>query len=370
MDKKLYIHIGGPKTGTTALQLFLAQNRQALERKGFCYPGNEDAHWGICANLQEHTLSGIQARPHTFVRRCVDEVLRSSCHTSILSAECLAGQGSAAILAELIPRSLDVRVIYYARRQDFLIESWYNQMVKSSRYRMTNRLDEELLRKIYPMILFDHTRVITPWAESFGRDNVIVRCYEKRQMKGDIIKDFAAATALSIDETFSRPGEKINSSLDLYHTEFIRLCNQAFPDAPEINDFFIEHRFHQSRFFENRPKQNLLSPKARIEILENYQGSNQHIAREYLGRDDGHLFYDPWPAPDDPWEPPRSITAEDLAPIITEMITNLDLQKRKKEPLATLFWYLNKAARKGKFIIPEAIRRAIGIRADRLKKPA
>jgi hypothetical protein len=52
------------------------------------------------------------------------------------------------------------------------------------------------------------------------------------------------------------------------------------------------------------------------------------------------------------------------------MITNLDLQKRKKEPLATLFWYLNKAVRKGKFIIPEAIRRAIGIRADRLKKPA
>ena len=56
MDKKLYIHIGGPKTGTTALQIFLAQNRQALERQGFCYPGNEDAHWGICTNLQEHTL--------------------------------------------------------------------------------------------------------------------------------------------------------------------------------------------------------------------------------------------------------------------------------------------------------------------------
>ena len=55
-----------------------------------------------------------------------------------------------------------------------------------------------------------------------------------------------------------------------------------------------------------------------------------------MGRGDGHLFYDPWPDPDDPWEPPRSLTAEDLAPIITEMITNLDLQQRKKEPLATL----------------------------------
>ena len=219
-------------------------------------------------------------------------------------------------------------------------------------------------------MLFDHTRVITPWAEAFGRDNVIIRCYEIRQMQGDIIRAFAAATALSIDETFSRPGEKINSSLDRYHTEFIRLCNQAFFDAPEINDFFIGHRFHQSRFFENRPKQNLLSPKARIQILENYEGSNQHIAREYLGRDDGHLFYDPWPDPDDLWEPPRSITAEDLAPIITEMITNLDLQQRKKEPLGTLLRYLNKAAKKGKSIVPHAIRRAIGIRADRLKKPS
>jgi hypothetical protein len=52
------------------------------------------------------------------------------------------------------------------------------------------------------------------------------------------------------------------------------------------------------------------------------------------------------------------------------MITNLDLQQRKKEPLATLLGYLNKAAKKGKFIVPEAIRRAIGTRADRLKKPA
>ena len=36
--KTVYLHIGMPKTGTTALQMFLPLNEEALSQNGFSYP--------------------------------------------------------------------------------------------------------------------------------------------------------------------------------------------------------------------------------------------------------------------------------------------------------------------------------------------
>ena len=59
--------------------------------------------------------------------------------------------------------SLAVTVVYYARRQDALIASWYNEMVKSGYFREGKPLDEEFLTGVYPMALFNHARMIKPW---------------------------------------------------------------------------------------------------------------------------------------------------------------------------------------------------------------
>lgn len=39
--EKLIIHIGGPKTGTTAIQTALAENRDVLRKNGILYSGAE-----------------------------------------------------------------------------------------------------------------------------------------------------------------------------------------------------------------------------------------------------------------------------------------------------------------------------------------
>lgn len=349
MKKQLFLHIGGPKTGTTTLQIFLAKNRDALRAKGFGYPGTADAHWGICANLPEHTAEGIRSRPNTFIRRCLREIGRSSCHTHIMSAECLSGLGTMAKkLREIIPETLPVTVVYYARRQDSLIESWYNQKVKSSHFRLSRRLDRGFFTTACFMNQFDHSLVIGPWAEAFGREHVVVRCFEKQQMtNGDIIDDFSEIAGLAADGSLHRPPRDMNVSLDLRHMEFIRLCNRALTDIPEINDLFTDIGLLRSRCFSNQQRRHLLSPEMRTEILEYYEESNRAMAREFLGRPDGRLFLEPLPDPAEPFEPFPGLTVPETALIFEEILRGLDRKQQGMEPAAGLLSAVNKALNRG-----------------------
>ena len=61
MEKTIYLHIGGRKTGTTAIQLFLSSNRAQLKKKGYLYPGYpRHAHHEITKELLYHPLPEIR----------------------------------------------------------------------------------------------------------------------------------------------------------------------------------------------------------------------------------------------------------------------------------------------------------------------
>ncbi|MFA5268683.1 MAG: sulfotransferase domain-containing protein [Methanoregula sp.] len=370
MEKTLYIHIGGPKTGTTTLQDFFSRNRQVLRDRGFFYPGSGLNHLGICRELMNQTVSGIKSLPGLSVMKWIDEVEKSDCPVCLISAECLAFMGGAEKLRELLSSSPQVKIIYYARRQDTLIESRYNQFVKASIYRMKENLDENLVDSFYRRVDFDHLQVITPWADEFGKENVIVRCYEESQMPSGIIEDFARIIGLSLDHTLEIPKKRMNASLDIHHTEFIRLCNRVFNDRPEINDYLDREQFRESLVFKHLPMQHRLAPKIRIEILNHYEPSNQQFAREYLGREDGRLFYAPWPDPSEPWEPYQGLTPEEIVPIFTEMIytsemrQKREIQKKELQPLTSCLEILNYFLKKVMLLIPGGIKQYIQVKND------
>ena len=77
-----------------------------------------------------------------------------------------------------------VKIIFYVRRQDDRIESNYNQAVKEISYRSPHTFTQ-FLGNGYKSIL-DYYQVLLPWSDAFGRENIIVRCYEKEQLNKDI----------------------------------------------------------------------------------------------------------------------------------------------------------------------------------------
>jgi hypothetical protein len=52
--KRIFLHVGEPKTGTTFLQQVMATNRAELARQGIVYPGPKgNAHWRAAQDLRE-----------------------------------------------------------------------------------------------------------------------------------------------------------------------------------------------------------------------------------------------------------------------------------------------------------------------------
>jgi len=91
----------------------------------------------------------------------------------------------------------------------------------------------------------------------------------------------------------------------------------------------------------------------RRKVLEQYEESNRRVAQDYLGRKDGGLFYDPWPDPDEAWEPYRGLTPEALVPIVTELIYNQAQREQAGQPLQTFLGIANNMLKKVLVRLPQ-----------------
>jgi len=88
----------------------------------------------------------------------------------------------------------------------------------------------------------------------------------------------------------------------------MRILNNSHPEITKNNEFkylilgaFPEKKKAKNKFF---------SPEERLSIIEKYNEEIKTIARDYLGRKDGVLFYEPLPDPNEPFEPYKGLPAE------------------------------------------------------------
>lgn len=336
--KTLWIHIGGIKTGTTTLQQFLSANRTTLKARGFLYPGTGVSHWGITIDLGIRHDWESRHRVSPVLPRILGEMHGASCHSCIISAEDLCERGAASALRTCIPEDYSVKIVYYARRQDELIESWYNQYAKSFLYPHPGKLDRALIGTNWQV--FDHADVLQQWAGSFGKENVIVRPFERQQMAGDIIGDFSAVIGLEHDDGFTLPEKMYNRRITPDQLEVIRLCKNRIPGNDAVI-IFLEEQFDMSTLVAKKTIQHMLSPSMRRDLLAQYEESNCSVARRYLDREDGRLFFDPWPDPEEPWEPYTGLTLENLIPVAGELLYLQAMNERTAQPLQAILEIAN-----------------------------
>jgi len=301
--RTLYLHIGSSKTGTSTLQRFLFTNRDVLLTKGFYYPCEGEYFYPpeSSQSLLAHALAGQRPayiRKATVFRKanCVADITRDiqkyPTKNVIISSEHFlrfAGDENRELYDMLAPHFEKIVVISYCRRQDLHLESAFNQNTKTGENDSPFAVYYQESLKNYLTGRFNYLQILEAFGENFGRSNLVVRPYEKGQLlNGSVVDDFASQIGCPVDEQFSPP-EQRNRSLPTELIVLIRTLNQGLPQ--EVRQA-VARRMRKLPIKFDQKKYTLYSPEQRQQIIDLCTPINQKIAKEYLHRADGKLFYD------------------------------------------------------------------------------
>lgn len=302
--KKLYIHIGTPKTGTSSLQHFFLLNRNILEKKGLFYPiwskhlawGGKDSTDGNFGWIERSNLEDWQKREE------ISKLFQD--HNDILlSTENIwlevVDKKSFISNIKMIADDIEVKVIIYLRKQVDYFESQYREYVRLILTRGsfvdicgTDNLEMENVKKS-----LNYYSVLEEMADVIGRKNILVRPYEKGQFKnGNIIEDFLELIGLSLNDEFILSERNYNPSMSNAALEMKRYMNlSSIATQKNMNDCFydvlMEDGVEEGSEKECVHFKSLLSFSQRQEFMKNYEDINRKIAVDYLNRENGILFY-------------------------------------------------------------------------------
>jgi hypothetical protein len=298
MSARLILHIGSPKTGSTALQKALYLNRDALKSQGVSYAevnlrgyGHHDLAYLLGGGYPDFATP--QPRPLAELLLELDQALAEPVETVVISSENFYLYPNPGPLKEAIaksPVSRQVAVVVYVRRQDELAVSWYNQAVKAQGY--TGDFQKHLKEMLK---LWDLEQALKPWVAAFGQESICLRVYEQL----DILADFSMLTGIQFEQL---PVEPTNTRLVRDLLELQRITNRLPLSIQE------KRRYHHELMALSRSPDvlellndtPLLSPEEARAILAHFEASNQRTARKFLKRDQlflAPLFDGPTPPP-------------------------------------------------------------------------
>ncbi len=299
MKKKCFLHIGTPKTGTTSLQQFLHKNRESLCQLGYLYPFNVPSQANLAWILTNHPAKNDFKNNWNDLE---DEINTKNLDNIIISSEFFISFTENEKLMIKISEKLgnyDTKIIIYLKRQDLYIESNLGQVLKTGYYagEVSEYLDKytKNRRKYY----LNYLDILEKWSQYFGRENLIVVPLETQQVP-DIYNNFLSIIGLNSDEIFNKP-TNTNLKPNLAQITALYLINQQLAQH-------IKHDYERQRIFvkkylnsflqttqhwQSKTKYNLISYDCAISLLTACLNDNSEIARKYLNRKEGQLFYEP-----------------------------------------------------------------------------
>lgn len=282
--KKVILHIGAPKTGSSSIQAFLCRNAEKLEGMGYIVPLN-GIDFGELTGEQVFAIESLASvEDHRLFWNKVGALFEGrSGHTLILSAENLANEGRE-VIAETAPDAFDLQIILYVRRQDdYLSAAWQQWYSK-----VEDDLNAWLILALREMGHWDTT--LSDWERVVGRDALTVRVFEPDSLlRGDVVADFIDAIGLDPGDFLPAGPRRVdNPSINELVTSLLEGNRAVFANSDDnrIYDVLLDVT---GDALLTRPKISLLSPGQREKIQEYYRLGNEAVCRTYFP-DRGRLF--------------------------------------------------------------------------------
>ncbi|MEY3168280.1 MAG: hypothetical protein RLY44_260 [Actinomycetota bacterium] len=193
-EKRLIIHPGFHKSGTTALQESFALNRPLLRENGIFYPpiGSKAHHrvaWALTQRPWGWNRRGGERTPEKYWDRMSSRINGAKEETVILSSEFFSeidGERIRKIRSEIKGR--DIQILFTLRPLAKLLPSSYQQYLK---YGITVEyedwlhaiLDKPGESKVSPTFWkrHSHGKVVARWVDIFGKSNVTLLIVNEAQ---------------------------------------------------------------------------------------------------------------------------------------------------------------------------------------------
>ncbi len=336
----LYLHIGMPKTGTSYIQKFLRTNASVLKTKNYVFPffpriqnflPQRNARFLVHVfrdekgKVDSKTKQEVWDNNFEYISKLFDEY-----DNMILSEESIWSIKKSndkfwkKLKNELDSRGIDCKVVAYLRRQDLFEQSHWAQKVQE--YETCSF--KEYINGVSTDRLDYYTR-LNDIAKFMGKENIIVRVYEKQQWGGtqkNLISDFFHTVGLELTDEFILPEKSvINISLTGKYLAFKRYMNryserQTKQYKKDCLYMALGELAYRNASNTNYSKNVFLSQEETLEYLEQFKEGNEKVAREYLGREDGVLFKDDIVVAEEKVE----YTAEDFLDVANEVFNYQD----------------------------------------------
>jgi hypothetical protein len=233
---RLFLHIGYPKTATTAIQDNLVLNQKLLLEKKILYPESGldiKAHHKISRVMKRGELKSRSKDLLGIGDRLRYELKTHRPEVCIISSEGFVfGTTPQEVMKYFKGFFEHIEIIVYLRNPYDWIESDYNQGVKAYR-NITMTFDEFLNRIINVRISpLNFDKIVRKWGDVFSFDLTHVRVYQGKHR--DIISDFFETMDMKKPMGWETPGiSDSNPRLSFDDIEFLRMVNHLNPGLKE-----------------------------------------------------------------------------------------------------------------------------------------
>ena len=319
----VYLHIGMPKTGSTSLQKFLFANRIQLLEEGYLYPITGTKEIGqIWDRYSHNSLSKQLETKHDVWEQLQQEIEISKAQNIVISSEFFTypkrffDNTNSIKKIRTYLQNYSVKIIIYLRDQVDFLQSLYAQMIKSNLQDSSIKImiEKEKFRCYYYSML-------ELWSFVFGLENILVRVFEKEQLKNaNLYDDFLSAIHFPLlHDDFRIQPCYTNTSPSIKVIKIMRILNQYSHFLTERISFdqldnlkikkwinrqyskkhthFLEYLSHQNELTSiiNRLpdfviSDSLLTSEEKYSLKQEFLEENSRVACRYLNRPDGKLF--------------------------------------------------------------------------------
>lgn len=214
--KKITLHIGLSKTGTSSIQNYMRDNVTKLNSLDINVYLSSDWPHGLAKAIISDEEQFLYEFKRLLKKEQKSHVIISSEYFEFFSPEKISK------LKEFL---LDYRVtvVAYLKRQDQAIVSMYNEEVKKgvTLLNFKNYCDENWQR-------FDYSNLLSNWSEFFGEDNILIRPFQKSVfLNENLIDDFFGIVGVNLESDSISPSVNVSvSRLALELTRIFYLAGQ------------------------------------------------------------------------------------------------------------------------------------------------